>query len=247
MLCLGARTSHGKSAMAMQMALNLADAGSRICYLSLEMSSEQLLERAFSYFCLVDSRLIRVGQAKAQIERGNSLFMNLMTGAKMLVDDRYGYDFQKVLEIATLIKPDFLFIDYIQMISTKGYKSKLEAIEEYVRKLKELSIMLGFGVVLVSQINRSGEENMGMHHLKGAGVLEEHSDTVALLDWDRQQDEYTVTVAKQRHGPTGEVRLNFEPKYFRFTEPTVHSTTSVLPSVSGKVYRTPSQGGLYSD
>lgn len=257
MMCLGARTSHGKSAMAMQMALNLADIGTRVVYLSLEMSSEQLLERAFAYLCGVDGRLIRVGQAKSQIEHNNSMFINMLSSTKMLIDDKYGYDFDKVVEIANILKPDFLFLDYIQMISTRGYKSKLEAIEEYVRKFKELANTLGFGIILVSQINREGADNMGMHHLKGAGVLEEHSDTVMLLDWDkgvvdevtgvRSGEEYKVTVAKQRHGPTGEVRLDFDPGHFRFKDSNIQRTARVLPSVPGKVYRTASSNGRYPD
>ena len=218
LVTMGARTSHGKSAMALQMAMSMADINQRTVYFSLEMSKEQLVERMLAHFCKIDNRWLRHGLAKERVEINKRLFENHIEGLKLLIDDQYGYWFDNIVKVCELVRPDFIFIDYIQMVSTKGYKSKLDAIEEYVRQIKQLANAMNFGVILISQINRSGEDEMTMANLKGAGVLEEHSDTVILLRWDWQKGEYEVRVDKQRHGEVKTVHLEFEPEYFVFKD-----------------------------
>ena len=218
LLTLGARTSHGKSALALNMAAALADRGQRVVYFSLEMSKEQLVERLLANFCHIDNRWLRHGLAKSQVEGTKDTFEGLIEGLKLLIDDQYGYSFESVVKICDIVRPDFVFLDYIQMVSSKGFRSKLDAIEEYVRKFKQLSNEMNFGAILVSQINRDGEGKMTMANLKGAGVLEEHSDTVILLQWDWNANEYEVRVDKQRHGEVKTVHIGFQPEFFKFSD-----------------------------
>jgi replicative DNA helicase len=156
-----------------------------------------------------------------------------MDDAKLLIDDKYGYDFDKIVSIVELIKPDFVFIDYIQMISMKGRKNKLEAIEEYIRRIKELSVEHNFGAIVVSQINRTGVEQAEMHHLKGAGVLEEHSDAVVFLNWSYEEanpNKYLIDVKKQRHGTTTPtpIEVDFLPQYSLFREKELRMPKNLL-------------------
>ncbi len=219
-LVIGARTSHGKSAFAMQVAANIADADNRVVYLSLEMSKEQIVERMLCNFGKINNKLLRRGLGKFHVETKGNTFEKWVTDLKFLIDDKYGYHFDRIVEICDIITPDFLFIDYIQMISTKGYKSKLEAVEEYVRKLKQLSVERNIGIIILSQLNRESADVSKplMHTLKWAGVLEEHSDAVILLHWVNEGGEYKLFVSKQRHGEVGELKLIFQPQYYLFTD-----------------------------
>lgn len=218
MLTIGARTSQGKSAFAVQLAMNLADTCKRVIYFSLEMTKEQILERLFCNVCCIDNVLLRQGQQKKEAMDNDATFRDWIKDAKLLIDDKSGYYFNKIIEVCDIIKPDFVIIDYIQMIATRGFKSKLEAIEEYVRRLKQLSSENDFGVILISQVNRGGIDNPNMSHYKWAGVLEEHSDTCLTLKWDWEKDEYIVSIDKQRHGTVGEVKLRFLPQFSRFED-----------------------------
>lgn len=217
---IGARTSHGKSAFAIQIASNLADTNNRIVYLSLEMSKEQIVERMLCNFGHINNKLLRRGLGKIHVETKGSPFGKWINELKFLIDDKYGYHFDRIVEICDIITPDFLFIDYIQMISTRGHKSKLEAVEEYVRKLKQLSTERNMGIVLLSQLNRESADVSRplMHTLKWAGVLEEHSDCVILLHWVNEGGEYKLFVSKQRHGEVGELKLIFQPQYYLFSD-----------------------------
>ena len=219
LICIGARTSAGKSAFAVNMTRHLADKNVKIAYLSLEMSSEQLVERLLTNLFEIDNLQLRRGQATPQLEGNEKVFRSWADEVKLLIDDKYGYDFNNVVKIVEELRPDFLILDYIQMISTKGFKGgKLEAIEEYIRRLKQLATEYDMGAIVLSQLNRSAEDNPSMSKLKWAGVLEEHSDTVLLLEWNWEKNEYLVRIAKQRHGVVGNLRVDFQPQYSKFSD-----------------------------
>lgn len=222
MMAIGARTSQGKTAFTLYLAKQMAERSEKVIYFSLEMSREQILERLLTQVVRINNLALRHGEAKDNVLREESMFKAWIDNAKMLIDDKYGYDFNNIIDICHAVRPGFVFIDYIQMISVAGYRNKLEAIEEYVRKLKELSNDLNFGVVVVSQINRQGVDGAEMHHMKHAGVLEEHPDSVLTLNWDWSevdQNKYLVSVKKQRHGPTkNNIEFTFLPQYSIFEE-----------------------------
>ena len=186
------------------------------------MSKEQILERLLTQICLINNLDLREGRSKDELIEREKTFLAWIDNVKLLIDDKYGYDFDKIVRIVELIKPDFVFIDYIQMISTKGYRSKLDAIEEYVRKIKELANEYNFGAILISQVNRTGVEGAEMQHLKWSGVLEEHADTVCMLKWDwsiQEPNKFIVDVKKQRHGIVKNgIVIDFIPQYSLFKE-----------------------------
>jgi len=220
LIVIGGRPSQGKSAFAIQMAKNLADINKRIIYFSLEMSREQLIERMFCNICEVNNIHLRQGKAKQELENKRGIFESIVKDFKLLIDDKYGYNFDKLIKVCEIIKPDFIFIDYITMISAQGYQSKTIAIEEYIRKLKQLTMDMNLGAIVLSQINRSGVDNPDMSKLKWAGVLEEHPDTVVTLKWDWQggKDIYNVHIEKQRHGEVKNVEVKFIPQYSKFRD-----------------------------
>jgi len=218
LLCLGARTSHGKSAFATQIAMNIADKGCRVIYFSNEMSKEQLVERIFSNMMQVNNQDLRRGMANDIVKQKDSTFQEMLKNWKLLIDDKYSYDYKTMIKVCDVIRPDFIFIDYIQMVAVRGHRNKLEAIEENIRGLKQIANERNVGVVVVSQINRSGIDNMSMANLKGAGILEEHSDTVILVNYDWEKCKFQVRVDKQRHGICKSLELKFEREFFRFCE-----------------------------
>jgi replicative DNA helicase len=219
LLCIGARTSAGKSAFAVNMTKHLVDKGVKVAYFSLEMSSEQLVERLVTNLCEINNIELRAGRGLRDLESRESVFKSWADNIHLLIDDKYGYHFDNVVRIAEELRPDFVILDYIQMISTKGFRGgKLEAIEEYIRKIKQLANEYDMGAVVLSQLNRSAEGDARMSKLKWAGVLEEHSDTVILLEWNWEKDEYLIRIEKQRHGMVGNLRVDFKPQYSKFAD-----------------------------
>jgi len=215
---IGARTSMGKTVMAIHLAKELADANCTVLYLTLEMGAIQICERLVTNICEFNNIKLREGEDLYILEERISLFENWAKRVDLYIDDQSGYHIDKLFEAVKRCQPDFVIIDYIQMISTLEFNNKLHAIEDFVKEIKKMGEARNFGTILISQINREGVDRPYMHHLKHAGILEEHPDTVLLLHWDSFGGRYTIFVEKQRHGIVGKVEVKFEPQFNRFTD-----------------------------
>lgn len=220
-LVVAARPGQGKSAFVCHLAVAMADQNLRVLFFANEMSREQIVERLFTNVCTVDNDALRKGRAKDRVLVDGDVFFRWAESVKILVDDENGLTIDGVTQVCEIIKPDVVIVDYVQMISSIGFRSKLEAIENYVQQFKLLSKHKNFCGILVSQINRDGADKPDMNKLKGSGVLEEHPDTVMTLKWDwsnKDNPRYVANVEKQRHGVVrNNIDLQFQPEYSKFS------------------------------
>ena len=218
LMVMGARPGQGKSMLALHLAKTLADNNQKVIFFSLEMSKESLCERLITNICEINNLDLREGVAHDLIEERSKLFLDWAENVKLLIDDRNGHSFQKIVQVVKEITPDWVFVDYVQLISMKGFKDKLSALEEFVKELHRMGKHNNFGTILVSQLNRQGVDHSGVHHLKAGGILEEHADQVWLLDWDKLKNEYLIRVEKNRHGAMARVNVSFKPQYSMFED-----------------------------
>lgn len=234
---IGGRPSQGKSSLALWIAIQLANIGKKILFFSLEMSKEQLCERIIANLCRIDNWKLRQG---SQIPKERfDMVDKMVQEMKLDIIDDSGYSYEDIILEAVgdshhfmenQAMYDVVFIDYIQMISwVKNYRSKLDAIEEYVRELHNFAKKFNVAVVVVSQVNRGAtqhkESRPTMSELKNSGSLEEVSDCVLLCYYPYKynsekytQEEFYIIVEKNRHGPTGLCTVKFEPLYYDFKE-----------------------------
>lgn len=220
-LTIGARTSVGKSAFVTHLLYNLADANRTIIDFTNEMTEEQMCERLLTHTCKINNIQLRKGRSLDEFNEKKDLFRNWTMKANILLTNKYGRTFDGVLRVCEEINPDFIIIDYIQMVQGDGDQRK--NIADFLVKVGELAKDKDFGVINVSQINREGagedsNKRPYMHQLKFSGTIEEYSDTVILLHWDYSNDDYFIYVEKQRHGETGIVKVNFLPQFNEFEE-----------------------------
>jgi len=202
-----------------------------------------MLERMIASICSINSKLIRHGLAGKMLAIHEKDIKDYCENSNIIIEDSVGYKFDNVYTICDKLRFDFVFVDYIQMISTKGYKSKVDAIEEYVRKLTELGITQNFGVIILSQINRSGEDEPTMSKYKWAGVLEEHPANCIVLNYNKKKGTYKVQIEKQRHGEIKDIQVKFEPQFSSFRELTEDEKSYLDENIGSK----PSRKGLYED
>lgn len=219
LLIIGARPSHGKTSLALQIAWNVADSGHRVIFNSLEMSRENIIERLTCSEFGINGWKLRKGFAEEMAlfkGVGDRMRARLLKNAFEIVDYK-GWSIGQTREILEQFKPDCIFIDHVQKISAKGYGSKYEALADYAHRLQDLAIEFNCAIVLNSQIQRSGE------FLKGAGELEECADTLLFCKWlFRESDtadpkEYEIAVEKQRHGPCDLATIDFDGGCYKFS------------------------------
>lgn len=229
LMCIAARTSMGKSSLALQVALDVASQGHRVLYLSLEMTVLSMLERMFCNKENVPGVEILRGNFSKYKEQWDS-FCKHIQSTQLILTEGQGKNWKQIDALIGQIKPapKVIILDYIQCVSGAGFE-KRETIDEYIRHLREMAIEHNFAAIIVSQINRSGaggedDDDPQIHQLKGSGYIEELCDKIVLCHWPwwnnkkNDKNQYRFILAKNRTGITGTINLRYIPEYFKFED-----------------------------
>jgi len=237
LILIGARPSHGKSALLFQLATNIARSGKAHAF-SLEMDHESVATRQIASLGKVSIDAIQAGLRKDLITEGK----NKLSKLNFIIDDRSGLTVEQICDAARVenkrSKTDAIFIDYIQIIDTEKSHNRAAEIASISNQLKELAKELRIPVVVASQLNRNNEfrENKTpqLSDLKESGSLEQDADVVILLYRDPQSPHLaSVNIAKNRNGPTKELRMEYLPARTCFEEKP-GSNPQLLPQPRGR-------------
>lgn len=193
---VGARTSHGKSAIAMQWVMHNAEQGIRTAVFTLEMTSQRMASRALSGSTAVQSNRI---MSKALSDDEYSLVAAMIDTHNMRgISDRVYLDgsgnsrldmiIAKITRLCRRGAIDAVVIDYLQQVE-KEHKfhddNETKILGQMAHRLQRLSVTLNIPIVLLSQLNRnstnSGDGMPKESDLRGSGEIEEAADNVILL------------------------------------------------------------------
>ncbi len=236
-IIIAGRPSMGKTALALNVAENMALRGDGIGIFSLEMSKNQLVERLLAARSGLElHRLRRMMLGKEHYSRLFAACGDLQE-APIYVDDLSASTLLQIRARARRMVVKFsvkaIFVDYIQLVSTgRRPESRQLEVSEISRGLKALARQLNLPVICMSQLNRAPEQREGhrprLSDLRESGSLEQDADVVALLhreDYYHQgEDDYEPTgtaeviIAKQRNGPTDTIKLSWIERCTRFKD-----------------------------
>ena len=219
---VGARPSVGKTVFGVQAALALTNMGP-VAYTSLEMSAMELRKRAISH-------IARVGMSDIQKHEINNRHRELIANArheldngKLYIDPSPEQTLWQVIRHARYIHRRHglaaVVVDYIGRLDTLPGKDERETITEASKRLQQLAEELNVPVIVLSQLNRGieGRDNKEprLSDLRMSGSLEQDADVVILLHRDLREapHEMHMNVAKNRHGITGDMTLEFAGYY----------------------------------
>ena len=238
LVVIGGRPSQGKSSLMLMMAYSFARQGKRVMFFSLEMSNKVCLDRLLACNCEIDNYMIntgKLGQLGDMYDERIKYFRNEAKNINLALIESWGKTFDQIFAGINSVKdsPDAVFLDYINMVKQSG-KSKRDAIDEYIKKLREYAMDKDFCAIIGCQINRDVHKTKdgtthipNMWNLKEAGELEEHTDVGLLLHYpfhySRDSEDlgkYYINVAKNREGKTGVFECVFEPEFYKFKEGT---------------------------
>lgn len=232
---LAARPSMGKSALASQIALNVAAQGVPVGFFSLEMSRESCTLRMLALKASVN--LDWLTESKTYMLRSYD-YDNLekarvdIEGLPMFVDDNSYLSIFQLRARARRHKQrhdiGLLVVDYLQLMEGAG-DNRTQEVGSISRGLKRLAGELKIPILALAQLNRAVEsrENKRPHlsDLRDSGEIEQDADRVLFLyrpsyyaDPGADSGLAQVIVSKQRNGPLGTVDMRFEQRYVRFSE-----------------------------
>ena len=227
------RPSDGKTAVTLQMALNAARAGKSVCFFSLEMSKEQLVNRMLSMESNVDSQKLRTGTLTDADWDAVVEGIGTIGSSKLVIDDTPGISIMELRSKCRKVKLehglDLVMIDYLQLMSGSGKNgdNRQQEISEISRSLKAIARELSVPVIALSQLSRACETRTDhrpmLSDLRESGAIEQDADVVMFLYRDDYYNKDTdnpntaeVIIAKQRNGPIGTVYLGWKPELTRF-------------------------------
>ncbi|MBQ7705736.1 MAG: replicative DNA helicase [Selenomonadaceae bacterium] len=235
LILLAARPSMGKTALALNMAMNAALADNVVAIFSLEMSKEQLGHRLLSSYSGINSQKLSTGNFDS--EDLNSLIDTLeyLTDSKLFIDDTAGITILELRSKARKIKNEhglnLIVIDYLQLMQGTARKgadfNRQQEISEISRNLKGLARELKVPILALSQLSRSVELRADkrplLSDLRESGSLEQDADIVMFLYREEYYDKETentntaeLVIAKNRNGPTTTINLQFDKECMRF-------------------------------
>lgn len=226
LIIVAARPSVGKSAFTMQSVLHATSPGvGRVgLFASLEMSGEQLSDRAISHLGRINAAHIRQPKQMEPEEwpRSTEAFSSLQK-LGLFVDDASGMTVEAICARARQLRASeplaLVAIDYLTYIDLPKNDTQEQGIQHVTRTLKGLAKELRIPVILLSQLNRDGDDEPELKHLRGSGAIEQDADVVIFLHRPDKSDRNTikVKVAKHRNGALGDFYLHADMAMQRFT------------------------------
>jgi replicative DNA helicase len=236
LIILAARPSQGKTALALNLAENIAIRGGEpVAIFSLEMSKESLLQRMVASVGQVDAHRFRTGHLSRDDWRNMTEALGTISSAPLWIDDAGSISVLEIGAKARRLMRDkglkLLVVDYLQLITARGrFSSRQEEVSSISRGLKGLAKELKIPVLVLSQLTRAPErEERGpqLSDLRESGAIEQDADVVMFIyrpNWGKmdlspeERDQAEVIVSKQRNGPTDKIKFVFKSRQTRFEE-----------------------------
>ena len=243
LIICAARPGMGKTALALTMARNIAvDHETPIGFFSLEMSSEQLVNRLIASEAELSASKLRKGDLEDHEMVQLHEKIKQLSEAPIFIDDTPGLTiFELRAKARRLVKNHgvkIIMIDYLQLMNAGGNAGNREQeISTISRSLKGIAKELKIPVVALSQVNRGVENRTGvgskrpmLSDLRESGAIEQDADIVTFIyrpeyykiyEWDNGDDsrgQAELIIAKHRNGSLKNVRLKFIGEFAKFSD-----------------------------
>ncbi|MCL2747079.1 MAG: replicative DNA helicase [Oscillospiraceae bacterium] len=233
LILIASRPGMGKTSIALNIALNaVRQSGKAVVFFSLEMSREQLVMRMLSGEAFIDSKKLLTGDLT--LDEWNRLIdaSRALTRMDLRFDDNSNINVAEMKAKCRRLKNlGLIVIDYLQLMQgSRRNENRVQEVADISRNLKIMAKELDVPVLCLSQLSRAAETRSEknkrpmLSDLRESGAIEQDADVVMFLYRDEYYNEDTedkniaeCIVAKNRHGATGTVRLQWIAQYTSFS------------------------------
>ncbi|PZV19301.1 MAG: replicative DNA helicase [Leptolyngbya sp.] len=233
LIIAAARPAMGKTSFVLNIARNIAAVQKLpVAIYSLEMSKVQLVYRLLSSEVEMESSRLRAGRiAQNEWEKlGHAI--SVLSQMPIFIDDTPSISVTEIRSRARRLQAEqggalgLILIDYLQLMEGGG-DNRVQELSKMTRSLKGLARELNVPIIALSQLSRGVESRTNkrpmMSDLRESGAIEQDADLIMMLYREEYYDPDTpdrgiaeIIVTKHRNGPTGTVKLLFEPQFTRF-------------------------------
>ena len=233
LITIGARPAMGKTTFMLSIAEKLLEKKKKVMLYSLEMSDKQMIKRLLILTSEVDSSKVRLKHLSASDFENLARNMDKISEWDLYIDDTPYITVDKIEEQIKEVKPEIVFIDYLQLMAGNKKKDRYSQIEDICLNLKRIAKENDVIIFMASQLSRAVENRYDkrpmLSDLRESGAIENISDVVIFLYRDAyynfmdKEDELIpkgeteVIVAKNKFGCCGTVHITFNaniPKFY---------------------------------
>ena len=236
-ITIGTRPSMGKTAFITAIMLNLLEQKKKCLLFSLEMSKSQFIKRLIPPITEIEATKIYANQNQLNSQENNEITSAIekISNFDLTIVDTSA-DIEQIKEHIESIKPEIVFIDYLQLIKLPNDVERDFAISNFMKELKVIAKQNNCIVFITSQLSRKVERRdfkwPMLCDLKESGSLEDISDVVLFVyreEYYNREDEYykdkaQIIVAKNKNGFAGTVDLLFKANIIKFLEAPCNDT-----------------------
>ncbi|MDI6778112.1 MAG: replicative DNA helicase [Patescibacteria group bacterium] len=237
LIILASRPSIGKTSLALDIARNVAlKKKIPVGIFSLEMSSDQLVDRMLSSEARVDAWRMRTGRLRSSGDDDDFAkigeAMGILSEAPIFIDDSARANVMEMRTLARRLQAEhnlgLIIIDYLQLMEGRTSDNRVQEVSEISRSLKGLARELNIPVLALSQLSRAVESRSPqvpkLSDLRESGSIEQDADVVMFLYREDREKPDTpnknviqVIVSKHRNGPLGTANLYFDDAITSFS------------------------------
>ena len=235
LILLAARPGMGKTSMALNILLHAGKfSGKTVVFFSLEMSREQLAMRLISGESFVDNKKLVTGKLSEDDWEKIAAASAALNRTQILIDDNPSLSVADMnAKCRRVDNLGLVVIDYLQLMQSAGGRSyagenRQQAVADISRALKIMAKELRVPVLCLSQLSRANEARSNkrpmLSDLRESGAIEQDADIVMFLYredyYDEDSENHNLAeciIAKNRHGETGTVELQWLPEYTTFS------------------------------
>ncbi len=236
LLLIAARPGMGKTSIALNIALNVAKKhpDKAVVFFNLEMSREQMAMRLLANESFVDLQRLITGQLTEEDWGKLSIASSALSQTDIRIDDNPTITVAEMnAKCRRIDNLGLVFIDYLQLMTAaapgKAGENRVTVVSEISRALKIMAKELNVPVVCMSQLSRANESRTDkrpmLSDLRESGAIEQDADSVMFIYRDdyynkdsTEKNIAELIVAKNRHGETGTVKLQWLPQFTTFSD-----------------------------
>jgi replicative DNA helicase len=203
-----------------------------VAVFSLEMSKEQLVQRLLASEAGIESSYLRSGRISQTQWEPLSRAIDKLSDTPIFIDDTSNITVTQMRSQARRLQAEqngnlgLIVIDYLQLMEGAG-DNRVQELSRITRSLKGLARELSVPIIALSQLSRGVEARTNkrpmLSDLRESGSIEQDADIVMMLYRDEYYSPDTpdrgiaeVIIAKHRNGPTGTIKLLFDPQFTKF-------------------------------
>ena len=237
LVLIAARPGMGKTSIALNIALAVAKKTDKtVAFFSLEMSREQLALRLLSNESFVDNQKLVTGKLTEEEWTKIGIASSALSQTDIRVDDNPAISVAEMnAKCRRLDNLGLVLIDYLQLMTSAGQgqtsnnANRVQVVSDISRALKIMAKELNVPVICLSQLSRANESRTDkrpmLSDLRESGAIEQDADEVMFIYRDdyynpdtEEKNVAEIIVAKNRHGETGTVKVQWLPQFTTFAD-----------------------------